>query len=74
MGEDPKKNEEGYSDTTPWRAEKRMERDRERAEFLEERDRMSKLMKAIFCMCEAAGFRVVGRVVVENVKSGRIWR
>ena len=32
-----------------------------------------KTLRAIFCICELAGFRVCGRVVLEDLKTGKIW-
>lgn len=37
-------------------------------------DRFHKLLHSIFDICEKAGFRIDGRIVLVDKKSGRIWR
>ena len=61
----PKKNSEGYYDPTAWEALK---------DFHKEDVRFHKLLNAIFDICELAGFRIVGRIVLEDKKTGKIWR
>lgn len=34
----------------------------------------NKVIKAIFCLCDAAGFEVVERVVLRDKKTGKIWK
>ena len=34
----------------------------------------NKVIKAIFCLCDAAGFELVERVVLRDKKTGKIWK
>lgn len=36
--------------------------------------RRKKLLKAIFCMCEASGFYLEERIVLRDLKTGKVWR
>ena len=65
MAENLKKNAEGYSDPTAYEAIKRADSDYER---------FRKLMGAIFRICELSGFHIEERIVVKDLRSGRIWR
>lgn len=64
MGISPR-NTEGYSDPTAYRAIQNIDR---------EEERFFKLLYAIFDICELAGFRVEGRIVLVDKRSGRVWR
>ena len=39
-----------------------------------EQERKDELLKHIFYIVNQAGFRVQGRIVLEDKKSGRVWR
>ena len=62
---DIKKNKDGYSDPTPYAVMKKEQRDEER---------FQRLLATIFYICENAGFHVEERLVIRDVKTGKIWR
>ena len=68
IDENPKKNSEGYSDPTPYEAIKRI--DEKTAAY----HRFKKLLRTIWYICDQAGFRVEGRIVLRDKTTGRIWR
>lgn len=59
------RNASGYIDPTAYKAIKKVDEDDERH---------NKVLNTIFYICELAGFRVKGRIVLEDKKSGRVWR
>ena len=61
----PKKNVEGYSDPTAYEAIKNIESDEAR---------FQKLLTAIFSICDLAGFHIEERVVIKDLKSGKVYR
>lgn len=63
------KNTEGYVDIVPYTAIKNLDRNGASKETTHFR----KTLRAIFCICELAGFRVCGRIVLEDLKTGKIW-
>ena len=63
--DNPKLNASGCKDLTAYKALKNIER---------EEERFSKLLQTIFNVCDLAGFRVEGRIVLEDKRTGRIWR
>ena len=65
MGEDARKNSEGYFDPTAYEAIKIAEK---------EEERFHKLLHTIFSICEIAEFDLVERIVLIDKKTGRIWR
>ena len=65
MNHNPKKNHEGYDDPAAYMAMKKIEK---------ETDRFNKLFHMIRDLCELAGFRIVGRIVLEDKRTGKIWR
>lgn len=60
-----RKNSEGYFDPTTYEAIKNLDR---------EENRYRKLRKAIFSICELAGFKIEGRIVLIDKSSGKVWR
>lgn len=62
-----KLNASGCKDLTAYKAIKKVDK-----ELKEER--FKKLLNAIFCMCELAGFHVEDRITVKDMRTGRIWR
>jgi len=60
-----RKNGEGYNDPTAYRAIKNMEN---------ERDRFDKFIHTLFDICELSGYHIEERIVVRDVKTGKIWR
>lgn len=63
------KNTEGYIDIVPYTAIKNLDRNGASKETTHFR----KTLRAIFCICDLAGFRVCGRIVLEDLKTGKIW-
>lgn len=61
---DERKNGSGYSDPTAFAAIKNTDADYER---------FYKLLRTIFSICDLAGFRVEGRIVLVDKESGRVW-
>lgn len=62
---DLRKNGSGYSDPTACRAITKVDT---------ESERFHKLLDAIFTICELAGFHIEGRIVVRDLKTGKVWR
>ncbi len=63
--DNPRKNSEGYSDPTAFEALRNINK---------EDERFHKLIYTIFYLCELAGFKIEGRVVLIDKKTGRVWR
>lgn len=62
--DNPKYNASGCKDLTAYNA----------IENLDSEKRFKKLLVAIFKLCEKYGFHLEGRIVVRDVKSGKVWR
>ena len=62
---DIRKNKEGYNDPTPYSVLKKEQRDEER---------FQRLLATIFYICENAGFHIEERIVVRDLKTGKIYR
>jgi hypothetical protein len=60
-----KKNAEGYSDPTAYKALKYI---------ADEEARFHKLLYALFDICELSGFEIEGRIVLVDKQTGRVWR
>ena len=60
-----KKNQEGYPDPTPYEAIKNADA---------EVNRISWLMKTLHSVCNLAGYQIEGRVVLKDLRTGRVWR
>lgn len=65
---DPRRNASGYMDLTAYEAIRNVEREAEAEE------RFKKLLNTIFYICELAGFRIEGRIVLQDKKTGKVWR
>lgn len=61
----PHQNEEGYPDLTAYEAIKRAD---------EDYARFRKLLDTIFSVCELAGYHVEERMVIKDLKTGKVWR
>ena len=59
-----KRNHEWYPDPTAYRAIKNME----------EEEKFHRLLSTILYICNLAGFKVEGRIVLRDRKTGRIWK
>lgn len=62
---DPRRNSEGYLDKTAWEAIRNIEDDDER---------FHKLLGVIRDICDLAEFRIEGRIVLTDKKTGKTWR
>lgn len=62
---DLRRNAEGYSDPTAYRAIKNTDR---------EDENFHELLHTIFNICELYGFRIEGRIVLVNEVTGKVWR
>lgn len=60
-----KRNSSGYVDPTAYEAVKNIDA---------ETERFQKLLTAMFAICDAAGFHIEGRIVVRDVRTGKVWR
>ena len=67
MRYDDRKNAEGYSDPTAYKAIKK-------ADYALEKERHYKLIGCILRICEIAGFSVEEKIVLKDKRTGRIWR
>lgn len=65
MNDNLKKNGEGYSDPTAYKAIKAAE---------EETVKFQKLLDTIFNICELSGFHIEGRITIKSKNTGRRWR
>lgn len=63
--DDLKRNASGCYDPTAYEAIRKVD---------EEDEKFHKLLHTIFYICKLAGFEIEGRIVLTNVKTGRIWR
>lgn len=71
LGKHLKHNAEHYDDPTAYEAITHVERERKHES---EEMRVNKLMGCIFRVCELAGFHVEERIVVKDLKTGKVWR
>lgn len=67
---DIKYNKSGYYDPTAYEAIKNVERNEN---DLDER-RLNTLLKLIFGICDLSGFRIEERIVLRDLKTGKIYR
>ena len=65
MSDNLRKNAEGYSDPTAYKAIKAVE---------DESVKFQKLLDTIFTICELSGFQIEGRITIKSKNTGRIWR
>lgn len=63
--DDLKRNAEHYYDPTAGEALRRVSA---------EEEKHNKVLRAIFAICDAAGFRVEGRIVLVDKSNGKVWR
>ena len=63
--DDITRNKDGYTDPHAYKVFKK--------EQLEE-ERFKRLMATIFYICENAGFHIEERMVIKDLRTGRIWR
>lgn len=60
-----KKNPEGYDDPTAFEA---------LSHITDEEKKVSKIIHIIKGLCDICGFEVVGRIVLVDKKTGKVWR
>ena len=65
MGNDLKRNASGYIDPTAYEAITNIE---------SENERFKKLLNSIFNICDLADFEIIGRIVLVDKRSGKVWR
>lgn len=68
MRNNPKFNASGCKDLTAYQALRNVEAE-EKAEA-----RYRKLLATIFSICELAGFHLEDRIVLKDMKTGKVWR
>ena len=68
---DERKNPEGSIDMTAYEAIKNIEKDDGK---VEKEDTFHKFLYTLFNFCELSGFEIQGRVVLKDVKTGKIYR
>lgn len=66
MNRDDRRNASGCMDLTSYDAIKKIE--------AEEEARFQKLLHMIFDLCELSDFKIKGRIVLIDKKTGRIWK
>ena len=71
LGKNLRRNAEHYDDPTAYEAITHIERDRK---CDSDEVRVNKLMGCIFRVCELAGFHVEERIVVKDLRTGKVWR
>ena len=59
------KNSSGYNDFTAGEAISHADK---------EYERLTRLVKAIKTICDLSGFKIEGRIVLVDKKTGKIWR
>ena len=65
MGNDLKRNASGYIDSTAYEAITNIE---------SENERFKKLLNSIFNICDLADFEIMGRIVLVDKRSGKVWK
>lgn len=65
MGNDLKRNASGYIDPTAYEAITNIE---------SENERFKKLLNSIFNICDLADFEIMGRIVLVDKRSGKVWK
>lgn len=72
---DLRKNGSGCWDFTAYDAIKHVEaKNASVDEKLNQRYLLNKLLNSIFKLCDRAGYRVVGRIVLQDKKTGKIYK
>lgn len=64
MGNDPRRNADGYYDPTAYRALKNIDSER----------RFRKLLHLICDLCELSGFEIEGRIALRDMNTGRLYK
>lgn len=69
--DDIKKNGSGYYDPTAYKAIRRMGSEEKNVSG---KERFDKLLNEIFMVCKHHGFHLENRVVLRDIKTGKIWK
>ena len=67
---DLKRNAEGYYDPTAYKALSKLEAERLNAD----KERFLRLRGCLLRVCEIAGFKFEGPLVLRDIRNGKIWR
>lgn len=72
---DPRYNSSGCYDPTAYDALDHIEREeRKRRAEVEADKRFRKVLAYIFHVCKINGLEIEGRIVVRDIKTGKVWR
>lgn len=71
---DLKRNSEGYSDRTAYKAIKNIDKEKKNDITDEEYDRFHKVIDTIYNVCALSGFHIAERIVLIDKENGRIWK
>lgn len=72
---DPRKNKSGCWDFTAYDAIRNIEKKEVSLdEKLHKRYLLNQLLNSIFKLCDKAGYRVVGRITLQDKKTGKIYK
>lgn len=69
MDNDIRKNGEGYSDPTAYKAIRNSMKDKD-----PDSERFHKLLYAIRDICDLAGFSIEERIILKDERTGKVWR
>lgn len=70
-----KLNHEHYQDLTAYQALKNIElEEQEQRQKQKEEERYNKFLGCIFRICELSGYHIEERIVVKDLRTGKIWR
>lgn len=69
-----RRNASGYPDPTAYEAIKNVEHDEELAAQMDDAERHRRFIGGILRFCELADYRLVEHIVVEDKRTGKIWR
>ena len=72
----PTRNAEHYADPTAYQALKNIENENKEKEYheLTDYERFRKLLDAMHILCRLSEFRIVEHIVLEDKRTGKIWR
>ena len=71
---DLKRNSEGYSDQTAYKAIKNIDKEKKNDITDEEYDRFHKVIDTIYNICALSGFHIAERIILIDKENGRIWK
>ena len=71
---DPRYNKEGYPDPTAYKAITKADDDLAWGRMQDSEERFKKLLHVIKDICKLSGFELEERVVLKDVRTGKVWR